>query len=309
MSADKTILITGGNGMVGRNLREAAQNTHTILAPSKSELNLLDEKDIISYLKEHSPKTIIHCAGRVGGIQANINAPFDFFYENAIMGINLINAARKTGIEQLINLGSTCIYPASLDIPLTEEMLLTAPLEPSNEGYALAKISVLKACLYSNQQYRTNFKTILPTNLYGKYDHYFDENSHLVASIISKISAAIENNHKEVIIWGSGNVRREFMYVEELCQYILHCIHHYNKIPSFVNCGTGVDYSVNEYYEIIAKLMNYQGKMTHDTSKPEGMRRKRTSIEKMLATGWKPSLSLEAGFKKTIQYFFNEVKQ
>ena len=302
------ILITGASGFVGKNMAEYfAMRGRTILCPDSRELDLLQYNQIDRYLKKNTPNTIIHCAGKVGGIQANIDHPYDFFYQNVVMGANLIECSRKYNIEKLINLASTCIYPCKYTTPLSEDMLLTGKIEPTNEGYALSKISILKMCIYSNQQYKTNYKTILPTNLFGKYDHFFSRKSHLISAIISKIYTAVKNNINEIDVWGTGSAKREFMYVEDLCDFIYNYIGNYNDMPEILNCGTGQDFTIKEYYQKICDLMNFKGNLVFDPSKPEGVPRKSVCINKMLSTGWFPKYTLEKGLEETLKYFNGQV--
>lgn len=297
------VLITGGSGMVGKNLVEIfIKKKYEILYPQKKELNLLDSESVNRYIKKHVPKTVIHCAGIVGGIQANINRPYTFLYENTIMGMNLVNSCIKNNIEKLFNLGSSCMYPRDNNKKLNENDILSGKLEPTNEGYALSKISVSKSCEYAEKEFGLNYKTIIPCNLYGKYDNFDSVNSHMIPAVLKKIHLSKKRNSK-VIIWGDGNVRREFMYVEDLVDFIIFAVNHYDKIDSFMNVGLGYDFTINEYYQKAAKIIGYKGSFTHDLSKPVGMDRKLCSIKKQNDLNWKPLHTLDQGLLKTYNYY------
>lgn len=304
------ILITGSTGMVGRNLIEYLDkhSNYKLLTSSSKELNLLNDKEVESYLQKYLPDMIIHCAGVVGGIQANISYPVKFLVENTIMGINLINTAYKLGIKNLINIASSCMYPKYADNPLREEYILDGKLEPTNEGYALAKITVTKLCEYiSKENNEFQYKTIIPCNLYGKYDKFDLEKSHMIPAVIRKIHNAKQENKKQIEIWGDGKARREFMYTEDLADFIYYAIKNFEKMPQNINIGLGEDYSINEYYKIISKVIGYKGDFTYDLSKPIGMKQKLVDITKLKEFGWNHKFSLEDGIQKTYEYFLQKV--
>jgi GDP-L-fucose synthase len=303
------IFITGSNGMVGRNLLENKDITkHDILKPPSSELDLLNFNDTQAYLKKTKPDMIIHCAGKVGGIQANMKDMYNFFTSNALMGINLVKAAREHGIKKFLNLSSSCTYPKDYQNPLKEEYILQAELEPTNEGYALAKLSILKMCEYISKEYPDyQYKTFIPCNLYGWWDKFDEANSHMIPSVIKKIYAAIISNSPETEIWGDGTARREFMYAEDLASCIAKAIGKFEDVPGIMNVGLGFDYSVNEYYEIVKKILDYKGSFTHNTSRPIGMKQKLLDINLQTQWGWKPKVTLEEGITKTYQFFLEHV--
>lgn len=306
----KKIFITGARGMVGSNLVDLLQATgrFELLTPFRDELDLQDYISVENFLKANRPDLIIHCAGKVGGIQANMDAPFSFLTENLDMGRNLIMAAYKCQIKNMINLASSCMYPRNLETPLTEDLILTGELEPTNEGYALAKIMAYKLCMSINQENSDyNYKTMIPCNLYGKYDKFSAKKSHLIPAVIRKIDEAIKSNAEEVSIWGDGQSRREFMYAEDLSQFILFAIDNFEQVPQVMNVGIGEDHSIEDYYRIIGKIMGYNGTYTFDTSKPAGMRRKLVSVEKQEKLNWSPRFSLEEGVQKTIEFYHQEV--
>jgi GDP-L-fucose synthase len=306
------VLITGAGGMVGRNIAEYLKK-HTsfnILIPSKEELNLLNEYQVKTYLKKEKPDLIIHAAGVVGGIQANINNPVKFLVENSLIGINLINTSYKLGIKKLLNIASSCMYPKFANNPLKEEYILDGKLEPTNEGYALAKITAAKLCEYIVKENKNFlYKTIIPCNLYGKYDKFDLEYSHMIPAVIMKIHNAKKNNEKEVVIWGDGSARREFMYVEDLADFVLYAVSNFKFMPQNVNVGLGIDYSIKEYYQVIADVIGYKGKFVYDLSKPVGMKQKLVDISKLEKFGWSYKTSLRDGIQKTYEYFLERQKK
>lgn len=302
------ILLTGGSGMLGRNILEHQQaNQYTILAPNSGELNLLNEDAIKKFLIKERVEFIIHCAGLVGGIQANINSPTDFLRVNLTIGFNLINAAKEVQIKQLINLGSSCMYPKDYINPLKEEYILKAPLEPTNEGYALAKITVAKLCEYINKEYGYAYKTLIPCNLYGRWDKFDEKHSHMVPGVIRKIHFAYQNDIENVDIWGNGLARREFMYAEDCADAIFFILKNFEKFSAYTNIGLGYDNSINEFYQTIAKVIGYTGKFTHDLTKPSGMQQKLNCIDKMNSLGWKAKYTLLDGIQETYKFYLAEV--
>jgi len=303
------ILITGASGMVGRNLVEQYFiSNNKLLTPSSQELDLCNELDVDQYVDQYKTDCIIHSAGKVGGIQANIRDPYEFLQQNLKMGMNIINSAYKYNIKQVINLGSSCMYPRGFERSILETDILTASLEPTNEGYALAKIAVAKATEYiANRDKSFHYTTLIPCNLYGKYDSFDSLKSHLIPAIIVKINDAIKIN-KPVVIWGDGNARREFMYVEDFADFIGYTLEKGIRLPAYLNVGLGHDYTIKEYYQIAAGIMNYKGNFKFNLLKPTGMKRKLVNIEKLSATGWRAKYSLKEGFKKTIDYYLTEIK-
>lgn len=302
----RKILLTGASGMVGKNIRENKGFVNDeLLTPEHRELELLNYQSTLEYLKKHRPEFIVHAAGIVGGIQANIQAPSKFLVENLDMGRNLLLAAHEVGIEKVMNIGSSCMYPRGHQEPLKEEKILTGELEPTNEGYALAKITVAKLGQYLGRQYGHQYKTIIPCNLYGRWDKFSPQHSHLVPAIIHKLSQAKKNNEKTVEIWGTGEARREFMNAQDLADFIDYGLANFDKMPDLLNVGLGHDHSVNEYYEAAREIIGWQGEFTHNTAKPVGMQRKLVSIENLEKFGWKSKLNLSEGLHSTFQ-FYNE---
>lgn len=298
------ILITGSSGLVGKNIVDKLQSEYTLLCPSSQELNLIDTGEVDLYLEKNKPEMIIHCAGFVGGIQANIKYPVRFLSDNAYMGLNIINGAFKADIKKVLNLGSSCMYPRNGENPLKEETILSGELEPTNEGYAIAKIMTARLCEFYNKQYHGyQYKTLIPCNLYGRYDKYDSEHSHMIPSVIRKIHLAKINGLNEVDIWGSGKSRREFMYAGELADFIAFVIKSFDTLPDLVNIGLGYDYTINEYYQIIANVIGYSGSFKHDLTKPEGMSQKLVDVSKSTNFGWVSKLPLEDGIRETYKYF------
>lgn len=301
----KKIYLSGGNGMVGRNIidNNEARN-YTILSPRSSDLDLLNYKDIKNFLADNKPDMIIHAAGVVGGIQANINNPIKFFVENIQMGLNILIASKEMKIKNFINLSSSCMYPCTSNNPLSEEQILSGKLEPTNEGYALAKISTTKLCEYINREDNSlSYKTIIPCNIYGKYDNFDNNSSHMVPAVIKKIYDAKKNNLQYVDIWGNGLARREFMHASDLADFIFFAINNFINMPQNINVGIGKDYSINDYYKKIASVIGYKGKFRNDLTKPIGMKKKLINDEKLTQFGWKHKISLEDGIKQTYEYF------
>jgi GDP-L-fucose synthase len=291
--------------MVGCNLLEHPGIANfEILTPTKRELDLVDFPAVEDYLKQHRPELVIHAAAKVEGIQSNIRAPLQFLLQNLDMGRNVVLAARNAGIERLINFGSSCMYPRNIAKPLTEEMILTGELEPTNEAYAIAKIAVTRLCQYiSREQSEMQYKTLIPCNLYGRYDNFSPDKSHLVPSVIYKLELAKANNDDAVEVWGDGTARREFMYAGDMADFLVAAIEKFDGLPELINVGLGHDYSINEYYAAAAEVVGWHGRFTHDTSKPVGMQQKLVSIDKQTAWGWSPKFSLRQGLEKTYEYF------
>lgn len=306
----KKILITGGSGMVGRNFIESNKSQNfNIIAPTSKELNLLDFDKVNKYLSLENPDIIIHAAGRVGGIQANMREPLLFLQENADMGRNVVLAAKQQNIKNLLNLSSSCVYPKNMEIALEEDFILTGPLEPTNEGYALAKIFVQKLCTYINRENPDyKYKTIIPCNLFGRFDDFNLNSGHLLPNIINKIHHAKLNDMDKVLIWGDGSVRREFMYVNDLIDCLYYSIENFLEMPEVMNVGIGKDYSVLDYYKIVAKCFGWDGSFEFDISKPVGQKQKLVSIERLKKFGWKSKFTLKTGVNETIKYYLESNK-
>lgn len=303
------ILITGSNGMVGKNIVEFEKSkNYLLLTPSSKELNLLDRNSVNNYLKSNLPDIVIHCAGRVGGIQANMANPVAFLVENTQMGLNILMASYEAGIKKFINMSSSCMYPRNASNPLGEELILKGELEPTNEGYAIAKVTSTRLCEYINKENNEfQYKTIIPCNLYGRYDKFDPKHSHMLPAVIKKIHEAKVNNQTILDIWGDGEARREFMYAEDLADFAYFALENFELMPQNINVGLGYDYTINEYYRAIAEVIGYKGEFIHDLSKPVGMKQKLIDDSKLQAFGWKSKTSLKNGIKKTYDYYLKEV--
>lgn len=305
------ILLTGARGMVGKNiLNHDKAKDYNFLIPSSEELNLLDKSQVDQFLAEHKPDFIIHAAGIVGGIQANINNPVKFFVDNMLMGVNLITSARESGVQQLMNMGSSCMYPRNIEHALSEDLILKGELEPTNEGYALAKVAAARLCEYiSRENANLLYKTVIPCNLYGKYDKFDEKNSHMIPAVIRKLFMAVKDESDFVDIWGDGEARREFMYAEDLADFVFYAIKKFSAMPQNLNVGLGHDYSINDYYNTIAEIIGFNGTFKHDLTKPVGMKRKLIDSTLLTEFGWKSKTDLSQGVAKTYKYFLDEIEK
>lgn len=274
------------------------------LTPSSKSLNLLNYSSVHDYIRSHKPDMVIHAAGRVGGIQANIREGSRFLVENLDMGRNVLLASAQVGVPRLLNLASSCIYPKDKEGSLSEQDILTGPLEPTNEGYALAKIAVLRlASLLSKESIHLTYKTLIPSNLYGPNDNFDPDWSHMIPAIIRKIHAAKVSGQESVEIWGNGEARREFLFVDDLANAIYRAITYFDSLPSLMNVGLGIDYSVNEYYKATAKIIGFDGTFTYNLNMPTGMRMKLSNTALAKSWGWSPVYSLENGLALTYEYY------
>jgi len=307
----KIILLTGGSGMVGSNIIDHEYSTkYKILSPSSSDLNLLNYQNTENYIAFNKPEFVIHVAGIVGGIEANMSYPVKFLFNNMQMGLNILMASKTKKIKKFINLGSSCMYPKKVENPIPEDLILKGELEPTNEGYAIAKSASSRLCEYITREDSSYlYKTIIPCNLYGKYDNFNYDSSHMIPGVIKRIHDAKNNNSEFVDIWGDGLARREFMYAADLADFIYYAVENFNKMPQNINVGLGFDYKIIEYYKIIADIIGYRGKFKHDMSKPIGMKKKLIDIKKLNEFGWSHQTSLESGIKKTYDYFLDKVKK
>jgi GDP-L-fucose synthase len=306
----KKILITGGSGMVGKSIQNHKYlKKFKIIAPSRNELNLHNCTKTENYLKKHKPDLIIHAAGYCGGIHTSIAEPVNFLVNNIDIGRNILIASKNANIKKLINLGSSCMYPRNARNPLSENLILSGELEPTNEGYALAKIFTTRLCQYlMREKDDLKYKTLIPCNLYGPNDKFDPKRSHAIASIIHKIYKAKENNEKMIEIWGDGKARREFMFVDDLADCIIEGIKRFDDLPNLMNCGMGKDYTINQYYEVIAKSLNWNGSFVHNRTRPVGMKQKKVCTKILKKFGWQYKTSLEDGIKKTISFYKNMIK-
>jgi GDP-L-fucose synthase len=288
------ILLTGATGMVGRNLQEQRwRSDDQLLAPTRHELELTDERAARRYLEREQPDIIVNAAGKVGGILANVEDPSGFLLQNVRMGMTLVAAAHEVGVPRLLNLASSCVYPKDRDEPLTEGMILAGPLEPTNE--------------YLSKQHGRAYKTILPCNLYGRWDRFDAPSSHLVAAAIAKLHAAKVRGERSVEVWGDGTVRREFLYAGDLAAFIVDAVRRFDSLPSLLNVGVGLDHSVLDYYQAAAAVIGYEGTFALAPDKPVGMRRKLLDCSAVQQWGWRASTPLTVGLAETYRFFLETV--
>ena len=299
---NKTIFVAGHNGMVGSAICRALQKLPVnIITANKDELDLLNEGAVKSWMAQHKPNAVILAAARVGGIFANDTYPVDFLLQNLKIQNNVIEASHQHNISKLLFLGSSCIYPKLAQQPIKEEYLLTGPLEPTNEWYAIAKIAGLKLCQAYRKQYGSDFISAMPTNLYGPNDNFHPEHSHVPAALLRRFHEAKEASKGEVLVWGTGKPRREFLHVDDLASACIHLLQNYSDIEP-VNIGTGEDISIADFAERIAEVVGYIGKIGYDESKPDGTMLKRLDVSKINSLGWRASISLSDGLKSTYEW-------
>ena len=299
------LFLTGGSGMVGQNIQahKSAQEWE-ILAPTSVELDLTDQKAVCAYIKRHKPEVVVHAAGCVGGIQANIANPVGFLDRNNVIGRNVIMGAWTEGVQNLINLGSTCMYPAAAPNPLSEDMILTGPLEATNEGYALAKIMAMRLCNYINREDpKARYKTLIPCNLFGPHDKFDPKHSHLLPAIIHKVHKAKTEGTLTVEIWGNGEARREFMYAPDLADAVLRAAIDIETCPELINIGLGHDFTIKEYYSEVADVIEWKGKFVHDLTRPVGMNQKLCDTRRATEWGWSAPTSLRVGIEETYKFY------
>ncbi len=317
MHKDSKIFLAGHKGMVGSAImRDLVQRGfHNILTSDRSELDLRNQSAVETFLNERKPDLVIIAAAKVGGIHANDVYPAEFIFDNLMIETNLINSAYKSGCEKLIFLGSSCIYPKLAPQPMSEEHLLTGPLEPTNEPYAIAKIAGIKLCESYNRQYGTDYRSLMPTNLYGPNDNFNLENSHVIPALLRKFHEAKVSEAPSVTVWGTGTAKREFLHVDDLASACGHIIN-MDVLPesihpriSHINVGTGKDISIAELVNEIAIVTGYAGEVIYDTSKPDGTPRKLLDVSKLVSLGWKPEITLKDGLQTTYNWYSNNSEQ
>ncbi len=301
------LFIAGHGGMVGSALvrRFEKEKEVELILRSRAELDLTDQKKVLDFYQKERPDVVLVAAAKVGGILANNTYPAEFLYQNLMIASNAIDGAWKTGVKRLLFLGSSCIYPKMAPQPMPEDCLLSGPLEPTNEAYAVAKIAGLKLCQFYRRQYKALYYSAMPTNLYGPGDNYHPQNSHVLPALIAKFHEAKEKNESAVVLWGTGSPKREFLHVDDLanaCAFLLKL----DSPADWINVGVGEDVSIKELASLVASTVGYAGEIRWDSSKPDGTPRKLMDVSKLTAMGWKASISLPEGVHKTYQNYLEE---
>ncbi|MBX3746985.1 MAG: GDP-L-fucose synthase [Verrucomicrobiae bacterium] len=310
LNPDALIHVAGHRGMVGSALVRCLERrgANRLLLPSRSELDLCDGAAVEAYYRRERPDIVLVAAARVGGIHANRTFPAEFLQENLAIALNVIHAAWRHGVGRLLFLGSSCIYPRHAPQPMTEDCLLTGPLEPTNEAYAIAKIAGLKLAQSYRRQHGVLFHSAMPTNLYGPGDFYHPTHSHVVPAMIRRFHEARRDGLPHVTLWGSGSPRREFLHVDDLAGACIHLLG-LDEPPDWVNVGTGTDVTIRELAESVREVVGYEGELRWDAAQPDGTPRKLLNIDRLRATGWQPSISLSEGLRRTYADFQCELAE
>ena len=309
MNKDVKIYIAGHRGMVGSAVWRALEKKgySKLLGKTSSELDLKNQQSVLDFFEKEKPEVVIDAAAKVGGILANNDFPYQFLMENMQIQNNLIDTALKSNIEKFIFLGSSCIYPKFAPQPLKEEYLLTDTLEPTNEWYAIAKITGVKTCQAIRNQFGKDYASLMPTNLYGYFDNFDLETSHVLPAMIRKFHEAKNNNHSDVVLWGSGRPMREFLFVDDMAEAVVYALE--NKLPEHLyNVGSGRDIAIKELAETIQKVVGHQGNIIWDATKPDGTPRKLMDVSKMKNIGWEYTIELQEGIEKTYQWFVENIE-
>lgn len=306
MKKDAKIYVAGHRGMVGSAIcQELERQGYTnIITRTHAQLDLCRQDAVDAFFAEEKPEYVFLAAAKVGGIEANSEAPADFMYQNMMLEMNVIHSAWRTGCRKLEFLGSSCIYPRMAPQPMKEDCLLTSPLEETNEAYALAKIAGLKYCAYLNKQYGTDYISVMPTNLYGPNDNYHPEHSHVLPALIRRFHEAKEAEAPSVTCWGDGSPLREFLYVDDLANLCVYLMNHYSGDET-INAGSGKEISIRELAKLVARVVDYRGEILWDTGKPNGTPRKLLDVSKAAALGWRYKMELEDGIRLAYQDFLN----
>jgi GDP-L-fucose synthase len=315
LSLDAKIFIAGHRGMVGSAIirQLQAQGYTNIVTRTRSELDLVSQQAVADFFAQEKPSAVYLAAAKVGGIHANNTFPAEFIYENMMMEANIVHQAYLSGVKKLLFLGSSCIYPKLAQQPMKETALLTGVLEPTNEPYAISKIAGIKLCESYNRQYGVDYRSVMPTNLYGPNDNFHPENSHVIPAMLRRFHEAVLSNADKVVVWGSGKPMREFLYVDDMAAASIHVMNldsdtyqaHTQPMLSHINVGTGVDCTIRELAETIAKVTGFKGELEFDSTKPDGAPRKLMDVSRLELLGWKASVSLEEGLKLSYQWFLD----
>ena len=313
MNINDKIYVSGHKGLVGSAIVRQLESRGFInlLMRTHKELDLTNQAQVKDFFKQEKPDYVILAAAKVGGIHANNTYPADFIYQNIMIEANVINSAYESKVKRLLFLGSTCIYPKAVEQPMREDALLTDVLEPTNEPYALAKIAGIKLCESYNRQYGTDFRSVMPTNLYGINDNFHPENSHVIPGLMLRFHEAKVNNHSEVVVWGTGKAMREFLYVDDMAEASFFVLEldeeayqaNTKSMLSHINVGTGKDVTIREMAETMKEVIGFKGKLTFDTAKPDGAPRKLTDVSRLSNMGWNYGVNLKDGLNKTYKWY------
>ena len=310
---DQCVFVAGHRGMVGSAIvrRLQALGYRNILTAGRDVVDLVDQQAVQRFFDERAIDQVYLAAARVGGIHANNTYPAEFIYQNLMIEANLVHAAHAHDVQRLLFLGSSCIYPKLAEQPMLEEALLTGVLEPTNEPYAIAKIAGIKLCESYNRQYGRDFRSVMPTNLYGPGDNYHPENSHVIPALLRRFHEAVQRGDREVVIWGSGTPRREFLHVDDMAAACVHVMEldeavlrdHTRPMLSHINVGTGEDCTIRELAETVARVTGFAGRLVFDTDKPDGAPRKLLDVSRLAALGWRPQIGLEEGLRDAYAWY------
>ncbi len=319
MNRDARVFVAGHRGMVGSAIvrRLQALGYTNLITRGREELDLVDQAAVNAFFAENKIDQVYMASAKVGGIHANNTYPAEFIYQNLMVEANIIHAAHCNDVNKLLFLGSSCIYPKFAEQPMKEEALVTGVLEPTNEPYAVAKIAGIKLCESYNRQYGRDYRSVMPTNLYGPNDNFHPENSHVVPALLKRFHEATQRGDDEVVIWGSGKPQREFLHVDDMAAASVHVMElddetyqaHTQPMLSHINVGTGVDCSIRELAETIARVTEYQGELKFDSTKPDGTPRKLMDVSRLKALGWQSSISLEDGLRDAYRWFVENQHQ
>ncbi|WP_309386751.1 GDP-L-fucose synthase family protein [Cerasicoccus frondis] len=308
MNSDSKIYVAGHRGMVGAGVVRAlqAKGYQNIITRTRSELDLTNQAAVNEFFATEKPDVIVIAAAKVGGIHANNTYPAEFIYDNLALEQNLIHGAYQHGVGRVLFLGSSCIYPKLAEQPMREDALLTGPLEPTNEAYAIAKIAGLKLCEFYRRQYGVTYHSAMPTNLYGQRDNYHGENSHVLPALLRRFHEAKQSGAESITLWGTGSPMREFLHVDDLSSALVYLLE-LEEPPDLVNVGYGSDVTIKELSEIVCETVGFEGEMVWDTNRPDGTPRKLMDSSIMRSLGWEPKIDLRTGVKLTYQSFLDEM--
>lgn len=319
MNKNSRIYVAGHRGLVGSAImrRLESRGFDNLVTRTHAQLDLVEQAAVRDFFSAEKPDCVVLAAARVGGIHANDTYPAEFIHDNLMIEANVIDAARRGGVQRLLFLGSSCIYPRCADQPMREDALLTGVLEPTNEPYAVAKIAGIKMCESCNRQYGTDFRSVMPTNLYGPGDNFHPENSHVIPALMRRFHEARVNGAKQVVVWGSGKPMREFLHVDDMAEASLHVLAldretyqaHTRPMLSHINVGTGLDCTIRELAETMAKVTDYAGEIVFDPDKPDGAPRKLLDVSRIRDLGWQARISLEDGLRDTYQWFLTQERR